>query len=33
VRKGGVSFEIVDITLEERSKLRKLLLELQKSVA
>jgi hypothetical protein len=31
VRKGGVSFEIVDITLEERSKLRKLLLELQKA--
>ena len=30
IRKNGVSFEIVDIDFEERSKLRKLLIDLQK---
>jgi hypothetical protein len=30
MRKGGVNFEIVDITFEERSKFRRLLIEIQK---
>jgi hypothetical protein len=33
VRRNGVSFEFVDISLEDRSKLRKLLLDLQKQPA
>ncbi|MCL4524263.1 MAG: PilZ domain-containing protein [Acidobacteria bacterium] len=33
LRKGGINFEIVDMAFEERSKLRRLLLDIQKESA